>query len=132
MDQNLFINITLKNVAQDEQLLSELVKRSKTKAEEKERQDYFNLLLEEKINAEKLKNQFTKKNKKVEENPNIIIPMYHQIKIQNDNLIHLSKSYKKKKCIKCGNISDSSKELSNDKVICNSCLQEEVLDFLDF
>ena len=97
MDQNLFINFNLKNVAQDEQLLSELVKKSKTKAEEKEKQDYFSMLLEEKMNAEKLKNQLTKKNKKVEENPNIIIPVYHNIKIQNDNLIHLSKRLKKKR-----------------------------------
>lgn len=129
------ITLNTKFGSTEEQII-EVSKKTKSKSEDKQKEESFNLLMQEKISEEKVKNQITKK-KSLQHDSDLssLVIVNPYIKIQNnDNLSEIRNKMKKKKCFKCGGLFDSDEvkqySNSNDNFICDSCLNKEIAFFI--
>jgi hypothetical protein len=130
-------NWAAKSISQEQQIVDEMARKTRIKDSEKEQEDYFNLLLQEKIAEEKNLLLIRKKAKKNDETPILLISLNNIIQNPVEtNQIKLGKD-KKNRCSRCGNIvsSEESIEVNLEKqstYVCSKCMNKEIADFLTY
>jgi formylmethanofuran dehydrogenase subunit E len=138
MLDKIYLTLNIKPTSQDDQVVQDIIKKSKPSNDvDKQREDAFNLLLEDKINEEQNLRQIRKKAKKIDEPSVLMIPNFvHTTKITNSNLLKIGNN-KTNRCSRCGNLMDAedSVEVNLEKrstFVCSKCMNKEIVDFLTY
>jgi hypothetical protein len=135
-------NIFFKPLSQDDNVTQEILKKSKARDNsiDKQREDAFNLLLEENISEEKNSQLARKKLKKHDDT--MVLPLTnfaYTPRINQTNFLKIgqNKNNKTCRCSRCGNIMDieESVEVNLEKrstFVCSKCMNKEIADFLTY
>ncbi|MBC7473134.1 MAG: hypothetical protein H7263_02495 [Candidatus Sericytochromatia bacterium] len=125
-------NLSLKPLQDDHN-----INKPKPTENDKEKDDTFNCLIEDRINAEKNQLLIRKKLKKPDE-ANNFIPIYTQnVPILYNNQLVKFRKDNKNRCLRCGNIVDSAESINinqkgKNSYVCSKCMNNDIKDFLTY